>query len=169
MKKGSVAIVPGSFDPITVGHIDIAKRAAEMYDTVYLAVMINSQKNYLFSLDERKHIAEKALEKIDNIKVISSEGMLWKLAYDLNADAIVKGYRNQVDYDYEMKMAEFNKAHNPDAETILLKSAEGLSNVSSTEVRERISRGISLDDLLPKEAIEIAAKYLENKNTCSKK
>lgn len=169
MKKGRIAIVPGSFDPITVGHIDIAKRAAQMYETVYLAVMINSQKEYLFSLEERKQIAQKAFENYENIKVVSSEGMLWKLAYDLNAEAIVKGYRNKKDYDYEMKMAEFNRDHNPDAETILLECSDGLNDVSSTEVRERILHGRSFDDLLPEQVAQLVYKFIERKNISSKK
>ena len=101
MKDGkTVAIVPGSFDPITYGHIDIATRAAELYDKVYLAAMINDQKKYTFSIEERERIARAALCDIPNISVISSSGMLWKLAEELSADAIVKGYRNQTDYDY---------------------------------------------------------------------
>lgn len=168
MKKGRTAIVPGSFDPITVGHIDIVKRAAQMYETVYLAVMINSQKEYLFSLEERKQIAQKAFENYENIEVISSEGMLWKLAYDLKAEAIVKGYRNETDYEYEMKMAEFNRAHNPDAKTILLECSDGLCDVSSTEVRKRILQGKALDDMLPEEVAQLVYKYIERKNISSK-
>ena len=160
-KKGSVAIVPGSFDPITYGHIEIAKRAAEEYETVYLAVMVNSQKNYLFTLDERKKIAEAALAQYENIKVISSDGMLWQLAYDLGAEAIVKGYRNQTDLDYEMKMAEFNKKHNPNAKTVLLKSSEEYEDISSTLVRSRIAEGLSLDGFVPEKATELVYKYLK--------
>ena len=133
----TVAIVPGSFDPITYGHIDIAKRAAKDYDIVYLAVMINDQKRYLFTLQEREEIARLALSGIENITVISSDGMLWKLAEELGADAIVKGYRNNVDYEYEMKMAEFNSRHNPKARTVLLKADQSLTTLSSTLLREK--------------------------------
>lgn len=159
MKDGkTIAIVPGSFDPITYGHIDIVKRATELYDTVYLAVMINDQKKYLFNIEERELIAQLALENIENVMVISSSGMLWKLAEELCADAIVKGYRNQTDYDYEMKMAEFNAEHNPNARTVLLKASENLEFLSSTFVRQEIAENGTLDRFLPSKA---AAKIKE--------
>ena len=91
MSNKKIAIVPGSFDPITNGHVDIVKRAAEEYETVYLAVMINESKKYLFDIEQRTEIAKSAVCDIPNVRVISSEGMLWKLAQDLDADAIVKG------------------------------------------------------------------------------
>ena len=155
MKEGkTIAIVPGSFDPITYGHLDIVKRAAETYDKVYLAVMINDQKKYLFSIEQREKIAELAIDDIANVEVISSTGMLWKLAEDLGADAIVKGYRNQVDYEYEQKMACFNSEHNPNAKTVLLKATEGLENFSSTAVRECIRSGNSIEKYMPPKAAE---------------
>lgn len=155
MKDGkTVAIVPGSFDPITYGHIDIAKRAAELYDTVFLAVMINDQKKYTFSIEERERIARAALCDIPNVSVISSSGMLWRLAEELSADAIVKGYRNNTDYEYEARMAEFNAEKNPMAKTVLLKANDQYSDLSSTAVRERMSNDDSLDGMIPKAAID---------------
>ena len=155
MKDGkTVAVVPGSFDPITYGHIDIAKRAAELYDTVYLAVMINDQKKYLFTIEERERIAKIALADISNVPVISSEGMLWKLAEDLGADAIVKGYRNQVDYEYEMRMADFNARYNPGAKTVLLEASDNLDALSSTLLRNKIALCEDFDDCLPKNAAD---------------
>ena len=147
-KKG-IAIVPGSFDPITYGHVDITQRAAEQYEKVYVAVMINSEKKYTFSISERKQIAEVALSHLSNVEVISSEGMLWELARDLCANAIVKGYRNDTDLKYEQQMAEYNKAKYPQAETIILKAAPELEDVSSTAVRGRLSNGENIDKLLP--------------------
>lgn len=163
MKDGkTVAIVPGSFDPITYGHIDIVKRAAELYDTVYLAVMINDTKKYLFNIEEREEIARLALDGISNVCVISSTGMLWKLAESLCADAIVKGYRNETDYEYEMKMADFNHEHYPNAETVLLKANDGLEQVSSTEVRKKIASGEDISEFLPPDAAE-RIKYILSK------
>ena len=89
-----IAIVPGSFDPITNGHLDIIKKAAALYDKVYVAVMINDKKTYMFTLEERRMIAESATAEIGGVEVISSSGWLWELAKDLGACAIVKGYRN---------------------------------------------------------------------------
>ena len=154
-----IAIVPGSFDPITNGHIDIVKRAAAEYDTVYLAVMINAEKKYLFNIEQRTEIARAATRELKNVNVISSEGMLWQLAQKLNADAIVKGYRNQKDLDYELEMAKFNEAHFPKAKTVLLKSDPTLENLSSTAVREMLQRGESVDAYMPKPAAELVRKF----------
>ncbi len=156
----TVAIVPGSFDPITYGHIDIVKRAAELYDTVYLAVMINNQKNYLFSMEERKQIALAALEGMDNVFVISYDGMLWQLAKELCADALVKGYRNDIDYEYEQKMAKFNAEHYPDASTLLLRADDALTQLSSTKVREKILHNEDISELMPLKAAELVKKIL---------
>lgn len=161
--KGRVAIVPGSFDPITLGHVNIAKRAAELYDKVYLAVMINADKSYMFTLDERERIARAATKDIENLEVISSEGYLFELAMKLSAVALVKGVRNDVDRAYELKMAEFNRAHYPEAETVLLECDDGLANISSTLVRGKIESGEDLSAYLPKSAIDEIKKILSQK------
>ena len=154
IKKEGIAIVPGSFDPITLGHIDIARRAAERFAKVYLAVMINPDKKYMFTLEERVELAKAAFEGMQGVEVISSEGMLWRLAEELGACAIVKGVRNEVDREYELKMAEFNLAHNPAAKTVLLDTDPALKDVSSTLVREAIENNLPLTDYLPDRVIE---------------
>ena len=158
MTNQRIAVVPGSFDPITNGHIDVIRRATELYDKVFVAVMINDQKKYRFTLEEREAIARAALEGLERVEVISSRGWLWELARDLGACAIVKGYRNETDLEYEQKMAEFNKEHNPDAETVLLKASDGLETLSSTVVRERMLNDEQIDGLLPEKAIELIKK-----------
>ena len=165
MKDGkTVAIVPGSFDPITYGHIDIVKRASKLYDTVYLAVMINDQKKYTFTIEERERIARAALCDVANVNVISSCGMLWRLAEELCADAIVKGYRNRIDYDYEQKMAEYNAEKNPTAKTVLLEADSRYHELSSTLVREKISKNQSLDGMLPQASIDEVYAILSGRN-----
>ncbi|MBP3314822.1 MAG: pantetheine-phosphate adenylyltransferase [Clostridia bacterium] len=158
MTNQRIAVVPGSFDPITNGHIDVIRRATELYDKVFVAVMINDQKKYRFTLEEREAIARAALEGLERVEVISSRGWLWELAKDIGACAIVKGYRNETDLEYEQKMAEFNKEHNPDAETVLLKASDGLETLSSTVVRERMLNDEQIDGLLPEKAIELIKK-----------
>lgn len=153
-KKRGIAIVPGSFDPMTNGHIDIIKKAAQTYEKVVVSVMINDQKNYMFTLKEREEIAKICLSDLEGVSVISSRGWLWELARDLGACAIVKGYRNETDLEYEKKMAEFNKEHYPPAETILIKADPALLDVSSTAVRKRILCKESLSELMPQKAIE---------------
>ena len=160
MNKQRIAIVPGSFDPITNGHLDIVRRAAQMYDTVYLAVMINAEKRYMFTLEQRKRIAEAAVSGIANVTVLSSEGLLWQLAQSLGACAIVKGYRNDTDLAYEQRMAEYNRAHYPDAETVLLPSESSLTDVSSTVVRAKLLAREDLSRYLPAEAIDEIYKIL---------
>ena len=153
--KKTVAIVPGSFDPITNGHVNIIMRAAEMYDTVYVAIMINDTKKYKFTLEERKAIAEACFIGNEKIHVISSNGWLWALAKSLNAAAIVKGYRNETDLEYEKNMAIFNEEKYPECKTVLLKADDSLTDMSSTYIRELLERGESLDGLIPDGAIKV--------------
>ena len=154
MKETRIAIVPGSFDPITNGHVDIVKRASHMYDRVYLAVMINETKQYMFTMEQRKRIAEAAVKDIPNVTVIASDGMLWQLAQSLRACAIVKGYRNETDLAYERKMAEYNQAKYPAAETVLLPSDSSLVDISSTAVRAKILERGDLSRYLPAAVID---------------
>ena len=158
-KKYNVGIVPGSFDPITNGHIDIVRRAAELCETVYLAVMINAEKDYMFTLDERKRIAEAAVSDTQGVTVISSDGMLFELAERLCADAIIKGVRNERDREYEENMAQYN-ANRCRAVTVLLDADESLTAVSSTVAREIIERGIFPEALIPLGAIDEIKKIL---------
>ena len=160
MTSHRIAIVPGSFDPITYGHISIVERAVQEYDKVYLAVMINASKQYRFTLEQRKRIAEAALADFPTVEVIASEGMLWKLAEDLDACAIVKGYRNETDYHYEMEMAAFNERHNPKAKTVLYPAADGLEALSSTLVRQEMQEGTEWSKYLPPKAAEVIQRFL---------
>lgn len=149
-----IAIVPGSFDPITLGHLDIVSRASRQYDQVYLAVMINREKKYMFTLSQRQTMAEAAVRGMARVTVISSEGMLWELARSLGACAIVKGYRNETDWAYEQKMAEYNRLHYPLAETVLLPSDDTLAQISSTAVRAKILERRDLSAYLPQAVID---------------
>lgn len=152
--SSTIAIVPGSFDPITVGHLDIIQRASAQYDHVYVAVMINREKRYWFTLSQRTAIAQAAIRELSNVTVISSEGMLWQLAKELHACALVKGYRNETDLAYEKNMAEFNQRYYPEAQTVLLKANKQFNQVSSTVVRERMRNRQSLQGYVPQAAID---------------
>ena len=153
-KKKKIAIVPGSFDPITNGHLSIIKKAASDYDKVFVAVMINPQKDYMFTIEQRKSIAEAAVVGMNNVEVISSYGWLWELAKSLGACAIVKGYRNPTDLEYERKMAIFNEERYPEGKTVLIKAENGLEELSSTAVRELMTKGKSLESLVPLGSID---------------
>ena len=142
-----IALIPGSFDPLTIGHVNIIERAAKMFDKVVVAVMINdsakydsslSSKKYMFSMDDRLEIARLSVSHIENAEVIARSGMLIDLVDEISATAIVKGIRNAADLEYEMIHARWNKEHNPRAETLFLPADESLTAVSSTEVRARL-------------------------------
>ncbi len=140
-KKLRSAIVPGSFDPITLGHLDIVRRAAALYDRVYLALLINPEKSYLFDLDTRVRMAEVSCADIPNVSVISDDGLLVELAKRLGCEAIIKGVRDENDFKYEMDMALYNRELAPNIETLFLPCDKRLADVSSTRVRELIESG----------------------------
>ena len=149
-----IAIVPGSFDPMTLGHLDIVRRAAELYDRVIVAVMVNDAKAYTFSMEERLEIARLTCKEIDNAEVISDTGLLAELARRVGACAIVKGVRNEDDRRYEEEMARYNASKNPDARTLLLDCDPTLAQVSSTVVRERLEKGEDISDIVSQNAVE---------------
>jgi len=145
----SRALIPGSFDPITVGHLDIIKRATALYDEVVVAVMINDQKEYAFSLAERTEMVRLATEATPMVSVIADEGLLIDLFDRVGADVIVKGVRNETDRVYEEKMAAWNLAHNPRAHTVFLQAADDFESVNSTNVRALLRAGELPTGLLP--------------------
>lgn len=143
-------LIPGSFDPITVGHLDVIRRAAERFDRVYVAVMTNNNakyvegaksKTYLFSMEERRLLAEITCAGLDNVRVVSSDGMLIDLVDKLKTDWIIKGLRNETDYLYEQPQALWNRAHNPRAETLYLPCDPAFDQISSTLVRDTLANG----------------------------
>ena len=153
----SLAIVPGSFDPITEGHLDIITRAAERYGEVVVAVMNNDAKTYLFSMAERGEMAELATAALPSVRVVCDSGMLVDLFDRLGADAIVKGVRNETDRAYELQMAAYNKGKNPRAETVLLEASEGKAHLSSTLVRKSLVGGKLPEEGLPRAVVAYLA------------
>lgn len=147
------AIVPGSFDPMTLGHRDIVERAAKLFDRVIVAIMINPDKKGRFSFAERKKIAELTLADIPQASVITADGYLADLAAALKAVAIVKGVRNTEDFEYEQGMAVFNHERNPVTETVYLPAYSGLADISSTYARTLIDAKMPLDGVLASGAI----------------
>ena len=144
----SVALIPGSFDPMTTGHLDLVKRALALYDEVVVAVMINDQKQYLHTLQERARTVELTLEGLERVRVVTSRGLLIDLFDELGADVIVKGIRNEIDRAYEERMAAWNLEHNPRAKTVFLQAADDFERISSSAVREGLARGDDLNGLV---------------------
>ena len=145
------AILPGSYDPITVGHLDIIRRAAEIYDEIYVVAFINPNKKYRFSAEERVKMLSLATEGLNTVTDYS-EGLVIDYMKAHSIDVIVKGYRNDTDLAYEKIQAEWNK-ENGGFETVLIKCSPELSEVSSTRVREALDLGDSVHSLLP-ESVE---------------
>ena len=154
------AIYPGSFDPLTLGHLDIIERAAKMVDELYVSVLINSAKNSLFSLDERVSIIEKQTAHLPNVKVTSFTGLLAEYAREIEATMIVRGLRAVTDYDYEIQIAQTNHIINNNIDTIFLATSLDYSYLSSTIVKEVASYGGDISKFVPEDLIKpIYAKY----------
>ena len=150
----SLALIPGSFDPMTVGHLDIVKRTLALYDEAVVAVLVNPDKKYDHTLTERTEMAELTVAGLDRVRVVSSEGMLVDLFDKLGADVIVKGIRNDRDRAYEENMAAINLSLNPRAVTIFLQAADDYEQINSTRVRELVRQGISPDQLVVPAVVE---------------
>ena len=159
----SLAIVPGSFDPMTIGHLELIKTVAKRYDEVVVAVMVNRSKKYLFDMETRVAIAEETVKELPNVRVIADSGMLIDLFDRLHADVVCKGWRNQHDYDYELHMADWNSAHNPRFRTEMIRAKSSVEQISSSDVRQRLSAGEPIEDIVhPNAEHLIFARFIEN-------
>ena len=156
-----IAIVPGSFDPMTVGHRNIVERATKLFDRVIVAIMINPDKKGRFTFAERKKIAELTLADLPQVSVITADGYLADLASVLKAVAIVKGVRNSDDFEYEQEMAIFNHDRNPITETVYLPAYSNFADISSTYARNLIDEKLPLDGILAIEAIDYIKELAE--------
>ena len=141
-------ILPGSYDPVTVGHLEIIKRASQAYDEVYVVIFVNDKKEYTFSLEDRVCMLQLACEEFDNVLVSFSLGRVVDYMREHNIEKIVKGYRTDADLPWEMEQAEYNKRHGG-FDTELIKCDTAYESVSSTAVRERLKNGEDVSGLLP--------------------
>lgn len=150
----SKALVPGSFDPITIGHLDIIKRASFLFSTVTVLISKNSQKDYILTDEQRKLLVVDAVKDFDNVTVDLFDGYVAEYSYNYNIDVLVKGVRNKDDFEYEMQMALANQQisqsrFSKPLETMLLPCNPELQNISSTLVKEYIQSGNDIDKLVP--------------------
>ena len=127
----NIAIVPGSFDPVTNGHLDIIKRTSELFDTVYVSILSNSSKNPLFSVEERISLLNRVTQDLPNVKVESFTGLLVDYAKEKNAKFIVKGLRAVTDFEYEFQMSLTNKQLAPEIETFFITTNAKFAYLSS--------------------------------------
>ena len=150
-------ILPGSYDPVTLGHLDIIRRAAEEFDEVFVVAFINPQKNYRFSVEDRVAMLMLATEEFDNVLVSYSDGLVVDYMREHGIEKIIKGYRTEADLPWEREQAEYNLTRGG-YETELWKCREGLEGISSTLARDAISNGESCDKILP----DAVRKYIES-------
>lgn len=150
MKK---CIFPGTFDPITNGHIDLIKRASKIYDEVTLLILINHKKSTLFTLEDRINFAKIALKSINDVKVESYDGLLTEYCELKNCYNIIRGIRNGVDFEYEMQYFGINRILNKDIEMFFLPTSKENLYVSSSNARELIAHQRDVKGLVPDEVI----------------
>ncbi|HSI67815.1 MAG TPA: pantetheine-phosphate adenylyltransferase [Planococcus sp. (in: firmicutes)] len=150
-----IAVVPGSFDPITMGHLDIIKRAASVFDEVRVVVMNNSSKKPLFDVEERKALIVEVTDAIPNVKVDSFAGLLIDYAVNVDANAIIRGLRAVSDFEYEMQITSMNRFLNENIETLFMMSHNQYSFLSSSIVKEVAKYGGNINGLVPP-AVETA-------------
>ena len=147
------AIYPGSFDPVTNGHLDIIERGCKLFDEIIIAVLVNPEKRALFTVEERCEILGEALTLIESggcrLRVDSFQGLLVRYAVEQRADAIVRGIRAISDYEYELQMALMNRRQEPGIETVFMMAGEAYSYVSSRLVKEVFSLGGTIEGLVP--------------------
>jgi pantetheine-phosphate adenylyltransferase len=145
----SIAVCPGSFDPITLGHLDIIKRGAKVFDQVYVVVLNNSSKNPLFNVQERIDLIQQATKDISNVKVDSFQGLLVEYAKSVNATAILRGLRAVSDFEYEMQITSMNRVLDEELETFFVMTNNQYSFLSSSIVKEVAKYNGDISELVP--------------------
>ncbi len=147
----SIAVYPGSFDPVTCGHLDIITRCSKLYDKVIIAVLHNSAKKPMFAAEERVALINKTITGLPNCSAEAFDGLLVDFVQKKQADTVIKGLRAISDFEYEFQMALLNKKLNPNIETLFMVTNANYSYISSSIVKEIASLGGSLDGLIPNE------------------
>lgn len=146
---GVTALYAGSFDPVTKGHVNIVRRACRMFEHVVVAVGVNSDKQYCFSLEERLQRLHQALDAFPQVEIISYQGLTVDACRQCGAKVLLRGVRNAADWETEQNIAFVNSRLAPDIETVLLAAEDALLHVSSSNVREILRHGGDVTDFLP--------------------
>ena len=157
------AIYPGSFDPVTFGHLDIICRSSKIADELIIGVLKNNAKSPLFSLEERVKMLEEVTKDYHNVKVVPFEGLLVDFAKNMKADIVVRGLRAITDFEYELQMAQTNRIMAPDVDTIFLTTSLQYAYLSSSTVKEVAYYGGDISKFVPPEVVRaIQAKMQKN-------
>ena len=153
MKK--IAIYPGSFDPITNGHVDLIKRASNIFDEVIVAITQNANKSSFLSIEQRVSATKNSIKSLKNVRVLSFNSLLVDFAKDHQAQIIIRGLRAVSDFEYEFQLSGMNKRLNPDIETLFMTPSEEFANISSSLVREILSLGGDITPFVPEDVKSI--------------
>lgn len=154
-----IAIYPGSFDPITNGHLDILKRASGIFDKVIIAVARNSEKHGFLTVDERIELIKKSVKGIKNVEVDAFEGLTIEYAKKFGAEVLIRGLRAVSDFEYEMQLSQTNSALAPDIQTVFLITKPEYNFISSSTIKEILVNGGDISNFVPKPVCE----YLNKK------
>ncbi len=157
-----IAVYPGSFDPVTCGHLDVIRRAAKVVDLLIIGVLNNSAKNALFTPEERVELIERVTKDIPNVKVEAFSGLTIDFARQNGATILVRGLRAVTDFEYELQIAQTNHKLNPDIDTIFFTTSVQYSYLSSSIAKEIASFGGNVHDLLPEEIIDTVYEKYES-------
>lgn len=148
------AVYPGSFDPVTNGHLDIIRRASKIFDKVVVSVFVNKAKTNTFSVDERVSMLKKVTAEFDNVEITSSDKLLVHFMMEKNINIIIKGLRMISDFEIEFQMALANREQSPGIETLFMMTSSELSHVSSSLVRELAGYGADIKALVPPQCVD---------------
>ena len=160
----AIALYPGTFDPVTLGHIDLIRRAAKLFDEVIVGVAENQDKSPLFTLAERVEMLEVALNGLDNVRVIGFNNLLIDCVREQNADTILRGLRAVSDFEYEFQLAAMNRHLDPGIETTFLTPSESYAFLSSTLIKEVASLGGNVSEFVPPQVMSALKRvYSENR------
>lgn len=148
-----IAVYPGSFDPITNGHLDIIKRGTKVFDKIIVAVLVNVDKKYLFEIDERVELIKKVTRNIENVEVRSFDGLVVNFLKECNTNILLKGIRTNSDYEYELQMTFMNNELDSNVETVCMMSSSKNIHISSSGVKQVAKFGGNIEGLVPTEIV----------------
>lgn len=156
-----IAVYPGSFDPVTKGHLDIIERASKIFDEVIVAVLVNPDKKGLFDIDERVELITRVTKHLDNVKSDSFHGLLVNYMQEKNAQVIIKGLRAVSDFEYEFQMALMNKKLDSSIETVFMMTSAKYSYLSSSSIKQVAMFGGCINDLVSEEIMQDVIKKIK--------
>ena len=162
-KEKKRVLVAGSYDPVTKGHMMLIEYAAAHYEEVFVVMFVNAEKEYLFTVEERRALLEAACKGYTNVTVDYWEGMQYQYAEKMGIDLVIRGYRGEADLEYEHRVADFNRKALPGFETLLLPSGENERQITSTAIRQMLGQKRDVSPYVPGETLDLLADFAEKK------